>query len=205
MLGVFSCGLIPHSPKGSTCFKLLISGWRPNKPLSHGWGEEVPPGQPTHYSLARFGGQAALLEPKEVDFCVDGPCWVTVGCPWHTALQGWAPTTNFARGTFMTCRALCCSSHPQSYHKDHARSPCHPQQDLSLHGDTVLVGQDTAKPTPEHVLAAPAPGSGCTLSQERETWAPAAAASHVPNERCFSPFHYTGFLIKTERAFFFRK
>lgn len=40
------------------------------------------------------------------------------------------------------------------------------------------------------------------LSQERETWAPAAAASRVLNERCFSPFHYTSFLIKTERGFF---
>lgn len=36
----------------------------------------------------------------------------------------------------------------------------------------------------------------------RETWAPAAAASPAPSKRCFSSFHYTGFLIKTESFFF---
>lgn len=115
----------------------------------------------------------------------------------------WALTTSCAQGTFAVFRT--CSPHPQGYHKDSTQSPCHPQQDLSLHGDSVLLGQDSAKPRPEHILGAPDPGGGCMLSQERETWAPTAAASHVLNERCFSPFHCTGFLIKTERAFFFQK
>lgn len=73
------------------------------------------------------------------------------------------------------------------------------------------MGQDMTNPTPDpdpillpHIqgreakgMAAPKPG--------RETWAPAAAASHAPSMRRFSPFHYMGFLIKTERALFSRK
>lgn len=202
MLGAFSCGLISHSPKCSSCFKLLISGWRPNKPLSHGWEGGVSWSTNMTLQPGQVLGAGCSTGAKKGGFLCQ---WTLLGHCGESMAHSptrWAPTTSFAQGTFTACRAPCCSSHPQSHHEDNTQSLCHPQQDLSLHGDTVLMGQDTAKPSPEHILAAPDPGSGCMLSQETETWAPAAAASHVPNERCFSPFHYTGFLIKTERAFF---
>lgn len=127
------------------------------------------------------------------------------------SLWGVHGTQPYKLGTHnQLCSGHLCSvqdllSSPPGLSQGQHTVPMSPQQDLSLHGDSVLLGQDSAKPTPEHILGAPDPGGGCMLSQERETWAPTAAASHVLNERCFSPFHCTGFLIKTERAFFFRK
>lgn len=142
------------------------------------------------------------MGPEEVDFVSVEPA----GSLWGVhGTQPYKLGTHNQLCSGHLCMFRTCSPHPQGYHKDSTQSPCHPQQDLSLHGDSVLLGQDSAKPRPEHILGAPDPGGGCMLSQERETWAPTAAASHVLNERCFSPFHCTGFLIKTERAFFFQK
>jgi len=61
----------------------------------------------------------------------------------------------------MAFRTPRSSAHPGSYDKQTTWSPCHSQQDLSLHRDTVLMGQGTAKPTPDpdRILAAPALGS----------------------------------------------
>lgn len=202
MLGVFSCGIISHSPKGSTCFKLSVSGQRSNKPLSHGWKE----GAKQHDTAAWPGRGARVLcwGQKSWTFCVRGPSWVTLGCPWHTALQGGHLQPTLLRGLsqltqrsgplapILTPRTITRTTHCPHVTPSRTR---HPQQDCA----------DGAGHSKAHTRAHPCcswPRQWLCVGPGRETWAPTAAASHAPNERCFSPSHYTGFLIKTERAFF---
>lgn len=96
MLTMLSCGLISHSPKCSTHFKLPIWGRRPDEPSSHGWEEGVPPPhqrgvvQPALDIAARPGCGAGVLPAgaKRAGICVNDPHWVPTGCPRHPALQG---------------------------------------------------------------------------------------------------------------------
>lgn len=84
MLGVCSCGLI-SIPQSSL---LILSCWRPNKPLGHGWKEGVPPGH-QHDIAASLGCGASVLcwGKKRWTFVPMSPAGL-IGCPWHTAQQG---------------------------------------------------------------------------------------------------------------------
>lgn len=169
--------------------------------MNQGW-KGVPPGQPTrHHSLAELWGQAALLGLKQVDFVSMDPA----GSLWDVhCMQPYKVGTYNQLCLRDFCRvqdALLLFLPPELSQGQHT-GPMSPSAGLVPPRGCCADGSGHSKAHTRHILAAPDPDGACMLSQERETWAPAAA---VPNERCFSPFHYMAFLIKTERGFFFRK
>lgn len=128
-----------------------------------------------------------------------------------------APTNRFASETFMTNMTFRTPhlSLPELWQGHHVVPVSLPAGFVppQRHGvDGSGHSKDHARPRPHLCCprsrgAAPDPGKRGWLCAEpgRETQAPSAAASHAPSQRCFPPFHYAGFLIKTERAFFSRK
>lgn len=154
--------------KCSAWFMLLISGWRPNRPLSHGWKEGVPPGQPTrHYSLAGLWGQAALLGPKQVDFVSMDPA----GSLW--GVHGTQPykvgTYNqLCLGDFHRVQGSLLLFSPPELSQGQHTGPMSSPAGLVTPWGRCADGSGHSKAHTRHILAAPDPGGSCMLSQERE-------------------------------------
>lgn len=143
-------------------------------------------------------------EAKRDGLCVNGRCGVTTGVPIAPGPARWAPTNKDFRDSHGMQDPFPSAPGLQQRHHMEGQT----QQDLSLYRDAES-GHGKAMPAPDHILCLRSRGgrqSGWLLAEPgRETWARAAAASHAPSKRCYCLFHYTGFLIKTERGFFSRK